>query len=139
LSYSYEPGVLNLRTFSFSVRIFSQLDAFRLAVRQHAKFDDRPECCRQPEQPAMRTGPDLPEPDMPELDMPVPDASARCQCQMPVPDASARCPSKNAGARCLRNSGFEYAVSTETSKNPSPNHTLRRDSYADATVDLAYD
>jgi hypothetical protein len=37
------------------------------------------------------------------------------------------------------NSGFEYAVSTETSKNPIPNHTLRRDSYADATVDLAHD
>ena len=37
------------------------------------------------------------------------------------------------------NSGFDYAVSTETSKNPIPNHTLRRDSYADATIDLAHD
>ena len=37
------------------------------------------------------------------------------------------------------NSGLEYAVSTETSKNLIPNHTLRRDSYADATIDLAHD
>jgi hypothetical protein len=36
-------------------------------------------------------------------------------------------------------SGFEYAVSTETSKDPIPNHTLRRDSYADAMDDLAHD
>jgi len=79
------PEVPNLRTFS-SVRIFfSQLDAFRLAVRQHAKFDDRYECCRQPEQPAMPTGPDARE------------------CQMPEQE----CWSGMSG-----NSGFEYAVST---------------------------
>src|SRR5271154_2204106 len=79
-----------------------QLDALRLAVRQHAIFDDRQKCCRQLEQPAIPTGPDMPRPDMP-----VPDiasaryASASCQCQMPEPDAQ----NKNAGTRCL-NSGF---------------------------------
>ena len=57
-------------------------------------------------------------------------ASARCQCQMPKQE----CWSEMSG-----NSGFEYAVSTETLKNSIPNHTLRRDSYANATVDLAHD
>jgi hypothetical protein len=65
------------------------MDAFRLAVRQHAIFDDRRKCCRQPEQSAMPTGPNTPEPDTPELDM-------------PEPDARARCPSKSAEAKCLR-------------------------------------
>ena len=108
--------MLNLRTFS-SVRIFfSQLDAFRLAVRQHAKFRWSTK--------VLQTAGTTSDANRARY------ASARCQCEMPKQEC---------WSEMSENSGFEYAVSTETSKNLIPNRTLWRDSYADATIDLAHD
>ena len=86
--------------------------------------------------------------------MPVPDASARRQSKMPEPDARARrqsqVPKQDARTRCLRTAASSMPSAPKHRKIEArmrgiiilisnPNHTLRRDSYTDATIDLAHD